>query len=89
MAWRINGDHTARAATVLQELLPMVNPSEDHRTLYVSEGAESGFCIEADRGKNFHSVSRSADLARACWRRPAAPVKGEPSKDGVLFRTLV
>ena len=45
------GYHTARAATVLQELLPMVNPSEDHRTLYVSEGAESGFCIEADRDK--------------------------------------
>ena len=76
MAWRINGDHTARAATVLQELLPMVNPSEDHRTLYVSEGAESGFCIEADREKISIRYHDLRDLARGLLEAASCPGEG-------------
>ena len=76
MAWRINGDHTARAATVLQELLPMVNPSEDHRTLYVSEGAESGFCIEADREKISIQYHDLRDLARGLLEAASCPSEG-------------
>lgn len=73
MAWHIDPVQEPNTQTVLKELLPMVNPAGDDRTLQVKKWAEPGFCVEANRQRieiRYHDLR---DLGRGLLEAATCP----------------